>query len=124
MTIEHVYVSEKGKKQLSRLKSKTGIQQWNYLCRWAFCLSLQEKSVPPLEDIKTDSSIDMSWQTFAGEYHEVYMALLKTRMKNDGLAGDDENLKLYFRIHLHRGISYLTKKVNSISDLYQLQIAS
>lgn len=120
MIINHVYVSEKGKKQLGRLKSKTGIQQWNHLCRWAFCLSLQEKSIPPLEDINADSSIDMSWQTFAGDYQEVYLALLKTRMLNDGLEGDDENLKLYFKIHLHRGISYLVKKTDSITDLYIL----
>lgn len=120
MTIDHVYISEKGKKQLSRLKSKTGIHQWNYLCRWAFCLSIQEKSVPPLEDINTDSNIDMTWQTFAGEYHEVYTALLKTRIRHDGLANDDDTLKLYFTIHLHRGISYLAKRVNSISDLSQL----
>jgi DNA sulfur modification protein DndE len=122
MTIEHVYVSEKGKKQLSRLKTKTGIQQWNHLCRWAFCISLQEKSVPPIEDINTGSSIDMTWQTFGGEYHEVYLALLKTRIRNDGLATDDDTIKLYFKIHLHRGISYLVKRVNSISDLNQLQI--
>lgn len=117
MAIDHVYVSEKGKKQLSKLKAKTGIQQWNHLCRWAFCLSLQEKSIPPLEDINTDSSIDMTWQTFAGENHELYMALLKTRMINDGLDFGDENLKLYFKIHLHRGISYLVKKVDNVSDL-------
>ncbi len=120
MAIDHVYVSEKGKKQLSKLKSKTGIQQWNHLCRWAFCLSLQEQSVPPLEDIKTDSSIDMNWQTFAGEYSEVYMALLKTRLVNDAISCDDESLKLHFKIHLHRGISYLAKKIDTVSDLYTL----
>ncbi len=122
MAIDHVYVSEKGKKQLSKLKTKTGIQQWNHLCRWAFCLSLQEKTVPPLEDINTDSSIDMSWQTFAGEYHEVYLALLKTRMLNDRLSGDDENLKLYFKIHLHRGISYLVTQVEGVAGLFELYI--
>ncbi len=121
MAIENVYVSEKGKKQLTRLKTKTGIQQWNHLCRWAFCLSLQEKSVPPLEDINTDSSIDMNWQTFGGEYHDVYLALLKTRLNNDGIQIDEYNLKLYFKIHLHRGISYLTKKTSSVSDLFILK---
>jgi DNA sulfur modification protein DndE len=75
MTIDHVYVSEKGKKQLSKLKAKTGIQQWNYLCRWAFCISLKEKSVPPLEVVTTDISIDFTWQTFSGEYHKVYVCL-------------------------------------------------
>jgi len=120
MAIDHVYVSEKGKKQLSKLKAKTGIQQWNYLCRWAFCLSLQEKSVPPFEDITTDSNIDMNWQTFAGQYHEVYLAILRTRLRNDGLPNDDENLKLYFKIHLHRGISYLAKHVGAVDALFKL----
>lgn len=120
MTIDHVYVSEKGKKQLTRLKTKTGIQQWNYLCRWAFCLSLQEKSIPPLEDIITDSSIDMNWQTFGGEYHDVYLALLKKRLKNDGIQLDEYSLRLYFKMHLHRGISYLIKKIDTVSDLYAL----
>ncbi len=120
MAIDHVYVSEKGKKQLSKLKTKTGIQQWNYLCRWAFCLSLQEKSVPPFEDITTDSNIDMNWQTFAGQYHEVYLAILRTRLRNDGLSDDDDNLKLYFKIHLHRGISYLVKHTESVRELFQL----
>jgi hypothetical protein len=27
--------------QLIRLKTRTGITQWNILCRWAFCLSLK-----------------------------------------------------------------------------------
>ncbi len=124
MAIDHVYVSEKGKKQLSRLKSKTGIQQWNHLCRWAFCLSLKEKSIPPYEDIVAGNSIDMTWKTFAGQHPEVYLALLKTRLKNDGIALDEEGLKLYFKIHLHRGISYLNQKVNSISDLHQLQVCA
>lgn len=124
MGIEHVYVSEKGKKQLTRLKAKTGIQQWNHLCRWAFCLSLAEKSIPPLEDINTDSSIDMNWQTFGGGYHEVYLALLKTRLRNDKLADDDENLKLYFKIHLHRGISYLVKQVEEVGNLFELSPGS
>ncbi|EAX0453961.1 DUF1832 domain-containing protein, partial [Salmonella enterica] len=57
MSIEHVRLSEKAKQQLITLKRRTGIDNWNVLCRWAFCLSLAEKAVPPHEDIITDSSI-------------------------------------------------------------------
>jgi len=123
MAIGHVYVSEKGKKQLTRLRTKTGIQQWNHLCRWAFCLSLAEKSVPPFEDIITDSSIDMSWQTFGGEYHDVYLALLKSRLSTDGVQINDENLRLYFKIHLHRGISYMSTNIGNLPDLLLLDRA-
>lgn len=120
MAIEHVYVSEKAKTQLVRLKSKTGIAQWNHLCRWALTLSLREPSLPPMEDVVTDSNIDMTWQTFGGQYHEIYLAVLKTRMKNDGLSLDDDTVKLYFKLHLHRGISYLFKKVDSVECLFSL----
>ena len=38
------------KEQLIRLKTRTGIPQWNILCRWAFCLSLAEPTPPtPIE---------------------------------------------------------------------------
>ena len=41
--IETVRISEKGKTQLITLKRRTGIQNWNVLCRWAFCISLKEQ---------------------------------------------------------------------------------
>ncbi|EKK5432484.1 DNA sulfur modification protein DndE, partial [Enterobacter hormaechei] len=72
MSIEMVKVSEKGKQQLITLKKRTGIENWNILCRWALCVSLAESSVPPHEDIITDSNIEMSWKTFAGEFSEIY----------------------------------------------------
>jgi DNA sulfur modification protein DndE len=32
---------------------------------------------PQLAKIATDSSVEMSWRVFGGEYHEIYLALLK-----------------------------------------------
>lgn len=43
MIIKQVRVSQQAKDQLSRLKGKTGIKNWNVLCRWALCYSLSEK---------------------------------------------------------------------------------
>ncbi|MBG1252216.1 DNA sulfur modification protein DndE [Burkholderia pseudomallei] len=111
--IEHVRVSEKARNQLITLKRKTGIQQWNVLCRWAFCLSLAEKSVPPDEDIVADSSVEMSWRTFTSGQEAIYWALLVQRIRSDGLAEDGNTLARYFRLHLHRGISYLNGAVGS-----------
>ena len=73
--IENVRVSEKGKIQLITLKKRTGIQNWNILCRWALCMSLNEKSEPPGEDIPSDSSIEMTWKTFSGGEEEIYLSL-------------------------------------------------
>lgn len=103
MSIETVRISEKAKRQLSAVKQKTGIEHWNVLCRWAFSLSLADESVPSPATIPLDSNVEMSWRTFGGEHHEIYLALLKNRCHKDGkpdLAGQ-------FKLHLHRGIAIL-----------------
>jgi len=116
--IESIRISEKGKQQLAQLKRKTGIGQWNTLCRWAFCTSLAEPSIPPKEEIHVDSNIEMTWKTFSGQYEAIYEVLLKQRMINDGITIEDT--PLWFRIHLHRGISYLNNKTKNIADLINL----
>lgn len=122
MIIKQIKLSQQAKEQLIRLKSKTGIQNWNVLCRWAFCLSLAEASYPPDVEIPADSNVEMSWHVFGGEYHEIYEALIKQRCIADGLGDDPAVVAKYFRLHLHRGISYLaaTNYIKSISDLLKL----
>lgn len=107
MIEKRIVLSNQAKDQLARLKGKTGIRNWNVLCRWALCYSLQEPSIPPYMDIPADSNVEMSWETFAGEYHELYAALVTQRCINDGLGTEPETLAQQFRLHLHRGISYL-----------------
>ena len=123
--IESVRVSEKARIQLITLKKRNGIENWNVLCRWAFCLSLAERSVPPFEDIPADSSVEMSWRVFTGGLEEVYWALLLTRAKRDGIPLERDSLVSYFRIHLHRGISYLNgmNSNQSIADFARLALA-
>lgn len=105
--IENVRISEKAKNQLITLKKRTGIQNWNVLCRWAFCLSLKEKSPPPTENIVIDSSVEMSWKTFAGADENLYLSLIIHRARKEGIIVNKLNLNNYFKLHLHRGISYL-----------------
>jgi len=105
--IETVKLSEKAKYQLITLKRRTGIQNWNVLCRWAFCLSLAEKSAPLQEDVITDSSVEMTWKTFSGGKDDLYMALLLLKAKKDGISFEESKISIYFKLHLHRGISYL-----------------
>jgi DNA sulfur modification protein DndE len=75
MAIETVRVSKHGRDQLIRLKSRTGIETWNILCRWAFCLSLSDKSPVREEHIVSDNAIEMTWRTFTGEFEEIYRAM-------------------------------------------------
>ena len=122
MAIEHIKLSQKAKDQLIKLKRVTGIEHWNVLCRWALCLSLAEKSVPPKSKIPADSNVEMSWKVFGGRYADLYMALMKERCVRDGLGADPETVAQQFRLHLHRGISYLAgnKDLRSIDDLVAL----
>ena len=122
MFIERIQLSQQAKEQLSRLKRTTGIRSWNVLCRWGLCVSLAEPSIPPNKKFPADSNLEMSWRVFTGTYGGVYFALLKERCLRDGLDTDDETVAQQFRIHLHRGISYLAadKKLRGIEDLVSM----
>lgn len=74
MIIKQIRLSNQSKDKLARLKGKTGIKNWNVLCRWAFCYSLSENTVPTDVEIVLDSNLEMSWYTFAGEFSDLYDA--------------------------------------------------
>ena len=67
MIVKQIKLSNAAKDKLARLKGKTGIQNWNVLCRWALCYSLKEGTIPTDIEIASDSNVEMSWLTFAGE---------------------------------------------------------
>ena len=124
--VHHIRVSQTAKSQLSALKRRTGIKQWNILCRWAFCLSISLDDPPKNINVVTDSNIDISWQTFTGNDNEfLYWALLKARCVRDHLELDDATLNKQFLLHLHRGISYLSTpgKIKSLPDLIELAVS-
>jgi DNA sulfur modification protein DndE len=121
--IDNVKISEKAKNQLITLKRRTGIQNWNVLCRWAFCLSLREPTAPPNENIVTDSAVEMTWRTFTGGDEALYLALLIEKARVDKVNFDKVELNHYFKLHLHRGISYLNSApTDSIENYVKLAI--
>lgn len=124
MIVKQIRLSQRSKEKLSRLKGKTGIKNWNILCRWALCYSLSEKTIPTDIEIPTDSNLEMSWYTFGGEYSELYEALMKAWCIERNLPTDEETLAKYFRLNLERGISHLsgTGFIKSLDDLVLLAI--
>src|SRR5205809_5828830 len=86
--VETVRVSKAAREQLITLKRRTGIENWNVLCRWALCVSLAEPMCPRDTGAVTDGAIEMTWRTFAGENDLVYAALIRQRCRHDGLAED------------------------------------
>jgi DNA sulfur modification protein DndE len=124
VSIKQVRLSSQAKDQLIRLKTRTGVTQWNILCRWAFCLSLKQPSPPTPVEVPADSNVEMTWQVFGGEAHELYLALLKERCERDGLGMADDVLAKQFRLHLHRGIGYLATPhaIKTVNDLVRLSL--
>lgn len=124
MIVKQIRLSVSDKEKLSRLKGKTGIQNWNILCRWALCCSLREKSIPVEVPAGEESNVEISWFTFGGENYKIYEALIKARCIQDGLGTDKETLEKYFYLHLSRGIAYLssTNFIRTLEDLLALTV--
>lgn len=121
--IERFRLSQTAKDNLVKLKRYTKIEQWNILCRWAFCRSLAESSPPSPVPIPADSNVELSWKVFGGEMADIFLIALKQRCHQDGLGTDKETLTQQFRLHLHRGIGYLAgdPKLKKIDNLIELE---
>lgn len=111
MSIETVRITKQGRDQLSKLKSRTGIGQWNILCRWALCLSLREPS-RPRPPSAGERPIEITWKTFGGEHADLYLALVRQRCAREGLEITDETVADELHAHIHRGIAYLAGDPN------------
>lgn len=119
---DRIRLSQTAKDQLTKLKRVTKIDQWNILCRWAFCRSLAEPTSPSPVPIPTDSNVEMTWRVFGGDMADILVIALKQRCYNDGLGTDKETLATQFRLHLHRGIGYLAgdPKIKKIENLIEI----
>ena len=105
--VDVVRVDERAKTQLTTLKRRTGIKNWNVLCRWALCASLAESSMPADQEVGVLSNVEMSWSTFGGPSADIYAAIIQARCEADGIPQTPDSLAEQFRLHLHRGITYL-----------------
>lgn len=106
---ETVRISEQGKRQLIRLKRTTKINQWNILCRWALCTSIEDRSPLRSVDLGAMSNVEMTWETFCGPFQVAIYALLKRRFLDipEEQALFDGTTSLCIS-HVHRGIISLS----------------
>ncbi len=124
--LDSVRLDADTKIRLSTLKRRTGIENWNTLCRWAFCLSLADET--PLRDLRERKigAVEMSWKTFAGSEDEIYRALLAQRSQRDLGATDRDSLAKTVRQHIARGTARLVarRSLKSTKDLVELVLSS
>jgi DNA sulfur modification protein DndE len=116
--IETIRVSELAKNRLSKIKRRTGIENWNIICRWAFLMSIKSSdNLAKEENHESDSNVEMTWRTFAGIHDKLFLALLLQILKKQNIEINKKNVNHYFRIHLHRGISILaSSQSKSLAD--------
>lgn len=105
--VNSIKLSQTAKDQLVKLKRSTKIDQWNILCRWAFCRSLAEAAPPSVIPIPADSNLEMTWRVFGGDFSDILILALRQRCYDDRLETSPAVWSEQFRLHLHRGIGYL-----------------
>ena len=93
--------------RLTTLKRRTGIENWNVLCRWAFCLSIADPEPVTQRYDEHGNSVEMTWKTFAGEQEWLFSALLQQRAEIDQATLERGGLSALFRCHIGRGVGRL-----------------
>jgi DNA sulfur modification protein DndE len=68
---------------------------------------VQKGSIPADQEIGALSNVEMSWSTFGGPAADIYASVLRARCEVDGISLTPDSLAEQFRLHLHRGITYL-----------------
>ena len=119
-TIDLLRTSVNVGNSLTRIKTITGIPNWNIICRWAFCLSLKQTSLPREVDEKLDG-IEIDYDTLVGKNKSIYTQLLINNLISHKVEIDKKNLTKYLYAHVNRGVNIIyTNKLKDISGLMNL----
>jgi DNA sulfur modification protein DndE len=116
MRLNKIVLSTEASDRLKQLKAKTGLTP-NILSRIGFCLSLSEPGIPNVE-LYPEEDREFNRYTLLGEWDDLYVALLRQRLLQDGMP--TEQIEDHFRAHLHRGVIALAKLAKGLPDLIRL----
>ncbi|MEI6181225.1 MAG: DNA sulfur modification protein DndE [Chloroflexales bacterium] len=119
MNLTRVRFCEEVDNRLRVLKARTTLSA-NLLCRIGFGLSLAEPTIPDPTQYPENSQREIERGTLTGRYDALFIALLRQRCLNDGLAMDADHLAAQFHAHMNRGVLLLYQQVKSLSDLCKL----
>ena len=114
MNYNRLRFSEEASRKLGLLKGRTGLTP-NLLARIGFCMSLNDPTPPNPADYHPDSNREIDRHTLTGAWDSLFVALLKERCQQDGVA--EEDLLAQFKAHMNRGVLLLDKRIRSLNDL-------
>ena len=115
--IETLRTTSNIKNILVRLKSITGVQYWNVVCRWGLCTSLKQSTLPRLVEEKLDG-VEIDFDVFVGKNKIIYTQLLLNNLKKHNVELTKDNIYKYLYAHVNRGVSILYNyKMKTIKDL-------
>ena len=108
--IETIRLSTKSKDHLTQVKRKTGIDNWNILCRWSLCLSLRETTNIDTISIVDEKGggVEMVWKVFAGDNSDVLSAVIMHAYEASNCSVD---ISRFVVQHLSQGIKLLSEVV-------------
>ena len=105
---------------LTRIKGITSIQNWNVLCRWGFCFSIKQSTLPRVVDEKLDG-VEIDYDVLVGKNKIIYTQLLINNLRKNNIEINKENLTKYLYAHVNRGINIIYNfKLKGISGLLSL----
>ena len=120
LTIDVLKTSTNLKNFLTRIKTNTGIANWNVICRWALCLSLKQTSLPREVDEKLDG-VEIDYDILVGKNKTIYTQLLINNLITHKVEINKRNLTKYLNAHVNRGANIIyTNKLKDISALFKL----
>ena len=120
LTIDVLKTSTNLKNFLTRIKTNTGIANWNVICRWALCLSLKQTSLPREVDEKLDG-VEIDYNILVGANKTIYTQLLINNLITHKVEINKRNLTKYLNAHVNRGANIIyTNKLKDISGLFKL----
>ena len=120
LTIDNLKTSTNLKNFLTRIKTNTGIANWNVICRWAFCLSLKQTSLPREVDEKLDG-VEIDYDILVGKNKTIYTQLLINNLITHKVEINKKNLTKYLNAHVNRVANIIyTNKLKDITGLMEL----
>ena len=120
INIDQLRTSTSLKNLLTRIKSITSIQNWNVLCRWGFCFSIKQSTLPRMVDEKLDG-VEIDYDVLVGKNKIIYTQLLINNLRKNNIEINKENLTKYLYAHVNRGINIIYNfKLKNISGLLSL----